>query len=902
MRDNRTLVNLVSQRDKLRMELEEFEKINYENKKQSDTMFGLLRAADIRRSQFYHSSPQYRERSEKHIHIVSTIKSFEASIAALNRAIDRHLYSMNLQTESADVSVAHTGAVRDSNVETHVTLTDVGGETKDDTYIHQNSNHLLKNDDLGMKDFLERPVQVAAISLSLDSDIDLSFNIWNLFLGDPTVRSKLRNYAFLRCNLGVRITLSGTPFHYGRMLVSYQPFPYVNQTLSSFGPTYRIQRLNYLSQAPGAKTLDVRENAPFEMVVPYVSPQPVGRLFNNSAVALSDAANFDDFDKLGTLYISTLNQIKAVTTTATNVYLYVYVYATDVTILGATGSVGVIETESDERIKGPVETMSTAMLPVSKAMEHIPVIGRFAKASSTVLGVLSKVSALFGWSYPTVITHPGRVKNEPFQNGAQTIGMDTGHRITLDPKQELTVDPRIVGVDDDEMAIAGICQRESLLDQFSWNVGEVPLTDIIWSAAVTPRANIVDNLTTKLGCMPTALSFAATPFKYWRGKITYRFEIVASNFHRGKLMFCYEPNIVQYSLITANLNTNKQYVKVIDIQETQSVEFTIDWNFPKPWCKNIDDASMDNTVGVQFVPGSSLFETCNGVIFVTPFTEIQSPDGSAVEINVFVHAPQMVFNRFSEELLPLTTLPYSGTIVLESDERDFNRGVSNMEMNKSIHDHTMLSEEFFGELPVSFRSLLKRFMQSYERSTGATSGVASFIFPILPSSYEGVTFNTRPIKNLYQYIRFAYLAQRGGMRKRFRFVPDGSDLRFQGARINVSLNEESTTTLGPTTSGTKAISEIIPDGTVTFMNLTNTGIEFELPFYTNNLFAWACNDNPWATGVVPMEQSLTRDYRVDVESLTTTNVIGIETFATAEDFALMRWLGAVPFEVQGSPA
>ncbi len=900
MRDNRTLVNLVSERDKFREELENLKKIK--NSNPSESMFGTLRAADIRKSQKYHSSPSYRSISEEHIQINATVKSLEASIAALNRAIDRHLYAMNIQTESADVSVAHTGSVRDSNVETHVTLTDVGGETKDDTYIHQNSNHMLNNDDLTMKAFLERPVQVAAISLSLDSDIDLSFNIWNLFLGDPTVRAKLRNYAFLRCNLGVRITISGTPFHYGRMLVSYQPFPSVNQTLSSFGPTFRIQRLKYLSQAPGAKTLDVRENIPFEMVVPYVSPQPVGRLFNNSAVALSDATNFDDFDKLGTLYVSTLNQIKAVTATATNVYLYVYVYATDVTIMGATGSVGVIETESDERIIGPVESMSSAMLPVSKAMEHIPVIGKFAKASSIVLGALNKVSALFGWSYPTVITHPSRVKNEPFQNGANTLGMDTGHRLTLDPKQELTIDPRIVGVDDDEMAIAGICQRESLLDQFSWSVGEVPLTDILWSAAVTPRANIVDNLTTKLGCMPTALSFAATPFKYWRGKITYRFEIVSSNFHRGKLMFCYEPNIVQYSLITANLNTNKQYVKVIDIQETQSVEFTVDWNFPKPWCKNITDQSMDNTVGAQFTPDSALFDTCNGVIFVTPFTEIQSPDGSAVQINVFVSAPQMVFNRFSEEYLPLVTRPYAPEIVLESDERDFNREVSNMEMNKSVHNHVMLSQEFFGEQPVSFRSLLKRFMQSYEISSSTTIGTATFIFPVYPGSYESATFNSRDIVNLYQYLRFAYLAQRGGMRKRFRYIPQIPDFNCQNARINVSLSEESVTTVGPAASVTKVLSEVVPDGTLTFMNLTNSGFEMEIPFYTNNLFAWACNDDPWATGVVPMEQSVTRDYKIDVEVLNTTNIIGIETFATAEDFCLLRWLGAVPFEVSGSPA
>lgn len=893
-----TVTYLLKQRDSFEFDLKECQ-AELEKEK---SPFGSLKPSDIRRSSAYHSSPSYKEQCDNYIVKYARVKSLKASIAALNRAIDRHLYSINLVTESADVSVAHTGAVREQNVETHETLTDVGGEAKDDVYIHLDSNNTNNSDDLQMKGFLSRPVQIAALSLALDADIDLAFNVWDLFLGDPVVRAKLRNFAFLRCNLGIRIALSGTPFHYGRMLVSYQPFPSINQTLSGFGPTFRTQRLKYLSQAPGAKTLDVRENTPFEMVIPYVSPQPLGRLYNNATSALADSSAFDDFTKLGTLYVSTLSQIKGVTASVTNVYLYMYVYAEDVTLLGATGSVGVIETESDERVRGPVESITSSMVPIAHAMEHIPIIGRFAKASKIALGAISHMSSIFGWSYPVMVSKPERVKNEPFQNGAHTIGNDTGKRITLDPKQELIVDPRIVGVNDDEMAIAGICQRESLLDQFNWEVGEVPLTDIIWKVAVTPRANIVDNLTTKLGVMPTALSFAATPFKYWRGKIAYRFEIVASNFHRGKLMFCYEPNIRQYGLITANLNINKQYVKVIDIQETQSVEFIVDWNFPKPWCQNITDQSMDNTVGTQFSPDTALFDTCNGVLFVTPFTEIQSPDGSGVQINVFVHAPSMAFNRFTDELLPLVTRPYAPDIVTESDEKDFNREVSTMVMNESVHDHSYITQEFFGEVPVSFRALLKRFMQSYfvQVPPGANRNKRVTLLTY-PTSYEGETTDGVPIKNLYQYLRYAYLAQRGGLRKRFRFMPVSGDYVLD-ARLNVSLANVSDTTVSPVGATTNNMSPVVQDGTVTFMNNINSGFEYEIPFYSNNLFAWACNDNPWATGVVPFSQQNTRNYYVDLGLTYTDTILVTETFATAEDFALMRWLGAVPYEVPGSPA
>lgn len=853
--------------------------------------FGTLRPSDIQKSQTYHMSESFRSDCDRYIKIYSKTNQLKSSLKLIQRAIDKHNYNVLVQTESADVSVAHTGAVRDSNVDQHQTMIDVGGEQKDDVVVHHNFNHSVAPDDLSMKGFLGRPVQIAALSLSLDSDIDLAFNVWSLFLGDPVVRSKLRNYAFLRCNLTIRITLSGTPFHYGRLLVAYEPFPSVNMTLSGFGLD-RFNRLKYFSQAPGAKTLDVRENTPFEMAIPYVSPQPIGRLYNDSTLVLDAATPFDDFDSLGSLYISTLNQIKGVTTTVSNVFLYVYVFAHDVELLGATGSLGDVTTESDERETGPVERVSTALIPISKAMEHIPSIGYFAKASTMALSALRNISAHFGWSYPVLVDKPSRFRPDPWQNGANTIGVDTGKRITLDPKQELSIDPRIVGVDDDELAIAGICQRESLMGTFEWNPTDVPLTDLLWRVIVSPRSNAVDVVSGNYRTMPTALSFAATPFKYWRGTITYRFEIVASNFHRGKLLFVYEPNIAQYSLISSNLNINKQYTRVIDIQETQSVEFTVDWNFPKPWCMNLTDFLMVPSVGVPLDADPDFFGYANGMVIVTPFTEIQSPDGSGVEINVYVHSKSMVFNRFTDEYMP------GISVVTESDENDLNRELSTMPINKANILPDKVAHDFFGEQPVSFRALLKRFMQGakvIDTNTSTNQDTTIFFFQVQPISLVALNYlyDENNI-NIYNYLRKAFLAERGGWRRRLQLTTDVDTQK--GCYLNVSLFGNSDSTGG-------GFSGVVPyiypsanmNGTVMFSTDVNRGIEFEIPFYSNNLFLFACNTDPWYN-IAPMEQSGLRDYKVALQLSDTSNKKIInETFAAGEDFTFMRWLGAYPY-------
>jgi len=859
----------------------------------------------IHRSPLYHSNLQYKRDCDILLVLINEQESLRRSIQLVTRVINKITAEMVLKSE-ADVSVAHTGNIRDSNVVEHVTLMDVGGEAQDSVNVTTMHDVISNSDDLQMKDYLSRPVQIAAISLALDADIDLSFNVWSLFLEDPVVRAKLRNYAFLRGNMNVRVTLSGTPFHYGRLLVAYEPFPTVNESLS-IGPTYRYERLKYLSQAPGAKTLDVRENIPFELCMPYVSPLPLGRLYNNSTAALASTTPFSDFDGLGTLYISSLNQIKGVTATVSNVYLYIYAYMSEVTVSGATGSVGVIVSEADERKVGPIERYTSALIPVANAAAGVPNIGPFAMASSIVLTGLNRLSALFGWSYPVMVEKPVRQRPDPYQNGANTIGMDTGKRITLDPKQELTVDPRIVGVEHDELVVGDIANRESLLYTFNWNPGQVPLVDLLFEAAVAPRSNHVVALSTTFAVQPTALSFSATPFKYWRGSITYRFEIVSSNFHRGKLLFGYEPNVKQFGLISTSLNTNKQYTRVVDIQETQSFEFVVDWNFPRPYCTNFSDLAMTTSVGDQF-DYTQFYDLCNGVIWVTPFTEVQSPDGSGIQVNVFVRSEDIQYNRLTDEFISDVRMPFvSGEFKSESDDHVFNREVSSMRMNQDVVSKDNIDALYFGESIHTFRSLLKRFAPSYSLYVSGTGGAAENVCRAVLEAWPSANSSGNTVwtgKTLFQYLRFSYLAMRGSLRRRL-MIKVLNDNNWSGFVV-VSLAPDAVTTASPAISVINAVTaNYHMEGSVCFHTDVNAGVEIEVPNYQSNLFNWACNSDPWFS-IGPFLSTGLRNYYVDVDFTDGGNgsayVVG-EQFATGEDFQLMRWLGAYAYSLNaGSPS
>jgi hypothetical protein len=307
------------------------------------------------------------------------------------------------------------------------------------------------------------------------------------------------------------------------------------------------------------------------------------------------------------------------------------------------------EAGSDERKTGPVERVATSAAAVLGALSVIPYIGPAAKASSMIASGLGMLASLFGFSYPTMNNEPMRVKDYPYSNGAQCIGYDTGLRVTLDPKQELTIDGSVVSSDMDEMTIKYICERESLLAVFTWDPDNIALGANIFECPVTPYLYATVPIGADLAVQPTTLAYAAQPFEYWRGSITFRLEIVCNHFHRGKLAILWEPNIHQQALISAELDINKQYTKVIDIQETQDVSFTVNWARSKAW---LHAPTTFPEVGFLPVDTSDYESFSNGYLSIVPFNTLQSPDGSSISINVYVSSSDMNFNQLTSLHLP----------------------------------------------------------------------------------------------------------------------------------------------------------------------------------------------------------------------------------------------------------
>lgn len=766
---------------------------------------------------------------------------------------------------------------------------------------------------LDLGDFLSRPILIYEGSVPLNTDFGLVLPVWDLLTKEPSVRAKLRNFAYLHGDMQVRISISGSPFHYGRLMVSYQPYAKYNLPLqslfSSLGPLGRPPLLNYLSQAHGATTMDVKANKPLEVSCPFISPKPMFRLFNNTTTVLSAATSYQDMVNAGDLYIYTINQLKAASASATAPYIQVYAWMPDAELGTNTATQLEIVTESgvashkmapkkDERVVGPVEEFSSGAGEICDALTEVPVVGEYAKAGSVVLKGLSKLAAHFGWSKPVAIDKPLYMKLEPFQNGSQTIGFETAKRVTLDPLQEVTVDPRVVGEDIDSMAISAICERPTYIHTASWASSTPIMANPFYIANVTPSLATYRNVSLTNYVQPSSMAFAAAPFMYWRGDVTFRIEVVCSAFHRGKIAIVYEPNNAQMSLINSSFNYNKQYIRIIDIQDTQNFEFTVNWASYRPWLRV---SSKEDTAGNQ---GSSVSQLgigyANGYIAITPFTALQSPDGSAASLNIYVYSNDMRFNQLSSLNMPTTRsvpTPPAGSIATQSGVLTVSDEMKMVTLNPSTASLDHISEICFGEQPASFRGLLKRVVTNEvsDTPTYGTSGpvrlrVVKNILPRNQFAYGGTPGTLTP--DLYSYLKYAYLGMRGGVRHRYHVnLSAGSNGTMQ-ARI--TRDAPTSVATATTLSAAPFAAKSTLDGTVMFVPSTVGGVEVEFPFYTNNLFFFAFSNDPTpGSATDEMNAVYTRTTTIDLE-LQGPLAVGqfIDDFSAGEDFSFLRYCGS----------
>jgi hypothetical protein len=487
---------------------------------------------------------------------------------------------------------------------------------------------LQDSDDATLENFFSRPIKIAEEEWATSTTLGFDIDPWSLYWENPRVANRIANFHLLKCNLKIKVVINGNGFQYGRALVSYLPFD-VYDTLTTNASLIR-EDLVQASQQPRI-FLDPTTSQGGEMKLPMFN------YYNYLSIPN------DQWDEMGRLYFRSLNELKHANGATDVVTVSVFAWAEDVdmsvltsrestTLSPQSGFEPQSGSEVDEvNTKGVISGPATAIAKAASAMTSIPYIAPFASATNIAATATAQIAKMFGYCRPIVTKNPEPYKPHVASALAVTNVGDGPTKMTVDDKQELSIDPRIAGLGGvDPLNIKEIAKRESYLTTFSWNIGTAPET-LLWNARISP-VTWAENAGPPTSFHFPACAMAALPFKYWTGSMKFRFQIVCSAFHKGRLKIVYDPNF----LASNEYNTN--YVKIVDIAD--ETDFTVE-------IANGQDTSLltHHLPGLESV--TQLYSTTayaakeqgNGVVGVYIVNELTTPNSTVnndIEVNVFV--------------------------------------------------------------------------------------------------------------------------------------------------------------------------------------------------------------------------------------------------------------------------
>jgi hypothetical protein len=363
--------------------------------------------------------------------------------------IGEHVSNVHLKVQGDDGIDTDPSTTADETVEQNVGFSDppnnvISAIPHPMAYLKVDSS---QNIDLGS--FLQRPVQIYQKTWAVGNTIDAAsdkFTPWHLYFNKASIKKKLDNYYMVRCNLHLKFVINASPFFYGCVLASYQPMTNFNPAPIVLSASRRLENIP-LSQRPHIY-LYPQNSQGGEMVLPF--------LYHKNWL---NATSSSDLTSMGLIYLNSFNELKnANGVVSDNIDITVYAWAEDIEVAGPTPTLAVQgKTKSKDEYShaGAVSRPASAIARAAGRLSGLPVIGEFATATSYAAGAIADIASLFGYTDVPVIDDVHAFQPKAFPNLAATDIGTPIEKLTLDSKNELSIDPKIAGADvDDELMIS----------------------------------------------------------------------------------------------------------------------------------------------------------------------------------------------------------------------------------------------------------------------------------------------------------------------------------------------------------------------------------------------------------------------------------------------------------------
>lgn len=714
------------------------------------------------------------------------------------------------------------------------------------------------NVDATLDNFFSRPLLIASQDWGVGSPFFLKINPWQLYFENARVINRISNYRLLQAKLHLKLVINGNAFHYGRVIASYNPLDvYDTMTVDR---AFISADLVAATQRPHV-FLDPTNSQGAEMMLPFFTPDNV-----------LDIPSMG-WRNMGTLDLHSMQPLKHANGAADSVTINVFAWATDVKLSVPTRiEPGAISPQSDEYSKKPVSRIAGAVANFASYLVDAPYIGLFARATEIGARAVGQMATLFGYSSPVNLEFQ-HARLLPVTNYSVTNMPNDCTKLTVDAKQELSIDPTIAGLDStDELTIQHVVKHQSWIDAFPWPIGTVREA-LLWNTVVDPCVH-AQAAGGELHFPATC--FATMPFVYWRGTLKFRFQVVCSKYHKGRIKVVYDP----VTAATAS-EYNTAYTTIVDISDTTDFTVDVGWGQIDPYRKHIAPSLAS---AVQFGTAaitsynSGVQNYGNGILSVYVVNELTVPNSTIdndIAVNVFISAGEdfevAVPDATYIQSLRLSSidepiLPQSAEISEESMKQDSAPVLTdtlNTMANKVATSNDPTNLIYFGESVKSLRQILKRFSRwklqpgdGFNGFADTVDNMSAYPFyggyniaaPVNRYNFTAGGISYAPAWNTFlQYVTCAYAGRRGSI----RWLLDATEFnRDNVVRYTVSRtqNQNPWTYSGRLRDGnvwtlseiagtmTQNFGETTPNGALLAYADMNSIVQWEVPYQKNKRF------------------------------------------------------------------
>jgi len=773
-----------------------------------------------------------------------------------------------------------------------------------------------------IKSFLERPVQVASVDWS--STQAVLTRIISLSLPDGIINfseffQKIAGFMAFRATTVVRLQGNPTRFQQGRLLMTYFPqrqanFLKYNEAMAS---------LTIASQLPNVQ-FDPAKDSDIVLRIPFVSDQ----LYYNIVSGFSSVWGQIDVIVYSPLLASTGHL-------DCNLTMYVsfedveFEYPAALSLaqpqaggvvskVNRRSRVNVSESERDS-VEKPISSWFNSTKDLLNFAGKIPVISSVTQPAAWFAGVLANTAESFGFSKPTAYPHPMNVHNKIMPYGINCDGQDNSFNYGLSQANEVSHLDGFAGTRSDDMALSNILSISCFFTSITWLTSALTGA-LLFGARLGPSSfdavsSVTVNTVSRVVRVCPPMGYVAKHFSMYRGSIAFKFKFVKTEFHSGRLMFCFNPR-ADYNGTFSYSNAAFVHREIVDIRDVSEYTFVCKYASTEPFRRIYNS-------GVTATDSDSSY----GSVYVFVVNPLEAPDNITSSINIIVE-PFCCSDFEFAGAVPVTYQPYlnaaNATAItpqvnlpnatpqagdMDAFEQEGQIDTQKQENapiggSRIVPDGLVSALYCAGERIVSLRQVLKRASQWIYYNTSLTLTTTNyFIDPFRFSAMQiapavPMANGTYYTCDLVDYYAICYTFFRGSMRLKHVTVDDA----IRNLRTSIIPTFPTDSVLNSITSN------VVNDNgqagmPISITNANYSTNEIQIPYMapsyaspTNVARSNAPANRP--ANSKPCFQTILRY----LNETTTHNTIAITTLrGIGEDFSFGFWTGTVPIiQVQAS--